>query len=149
MSTDGISLPMVVISGYGDISIAVRAMQNGALTFLEKPCSDQKLWAAISKALAQEATSRHERILRTEIINCLNTLTECERHVLGKLISGKQNKIIARNLDIGLCTVELRRASILEKVQASSLAELVRMTMLACDYNHLAIRSRTQCSAIN
>lgn len=130
-AAEGIALPMVVISGYGDIQMAVRAMQSGALTFLEKPCSDQKLWASISKALEQEAVWRQQRLQSMETRDCLKTLTADESRVLDKLLEGRPNKVIASDLDIGLRTVELRRAVILEKMQTSSLAELVRMVILA------------------
>jgi two-component system, LuxR family, response regulator FixJ len=149
LATEGISLPMVVISGYGDIPTAVRAMQNGALTFLEKPCSDQKLWAAIAKALEQEATLRQRRLQRIEIRDCLKKLSADECRVLDKLLEGKPNKVIASDLDIGLRTVELRRAAILEKMQASSLAELVQMAMLAYDYTPSCAGSRMQYSEIH
>lgn len=127
---DGISLPIIMITGYADIPSAVQAMRNGALTFLEKPCSDQKLWEAISQALDLEAASRLQRQQRTDIVCRLKTLSGDEHCVLDMLLAGKPNKIIARDLEMGLRTVELRRARILEKMHASSLAELVQMAML-------------------
>jgi two-component system, LuxR family, response regulator FixJ len=127
---DGISLPIIMITGYADIPSAVQAMRNGALTFLEKPCSDQKLWESISQALDLEAASRFQRQQRTDIVCRLKTLSGDEHCVLDMLLAGKPNKIIARDLEMGLRTVELRRAKILEKMHASSLAELVQMAML-------------------
>jgi two-component system response regulator FixJ len=144
LAREGIAVPMVMISGYGDVPTAVRAMQNGALTFLEKPCTDQKLWASISEALDKEAALRQQRLERTEILRRLKTLTADEYRVFDKLLDGKPNKIIARDLDVGLRTVELRRALILEKMNATSLAELVRMAMLAYGYKERAVVSNEQ-----
>jgi FixJ family two-component response regulator len=130
---EGIDLPTVVITGYADIPAAVRAMRNGASTFLEKACGYQKLWDSISQALATSAASRDRRVQRSEIRRRLTSLTADERRVLEKLIDGRPNKSIARDLDLGLRTVELRRAMILQKMQASSLAELIRMVLIAGD----------------
>ena len=127
---DDISLPIVMISGYADVSTAVQAMRNGALTYLEKPCSEQKLWESISRALDLEAASRLQRQQCADIVCRLKTLTADEHCVFDKILAGKPNKVIARDLDLGLRTVELRRAKILEKMCASSLAELVQMAML-------------------
>ncbi|HEY2826093.1 MAG TPA: response regulator [Pirellulales bacterium] len=131
---EGIDLPVVVITGYGDIPTAVRAMRNGAATFLEKAPGHNKLWDSISQAMENGAATRSERLLRYEIRRRLATLTPDERRVLDKLIQGRPNKTIARDLDLGLRTVELRRAMILQKMLASSLAELVRMVVQAGDY---------------
>ncbi|HTQ40654.1 MAG TPA: response regulator [Pirellulales bacterium] len=133
---EGTDLPLIVITGYGDIPTAVRAMRNGATTFLEKPCSDQKLWESISQALETEAAGRGQRLLRGEVRRRLTTLTSDEHRVLEKLIEGRPNKTIARDLDLGLRTVELRRAMILQKMQASSLAELVRMVVISRESIH-------------
>jgi FixJ family two-component response regulator len=125
----GVELPLIMITGYGDVPTAVRAMRGGAMTFLEKPCSDQRLWESIVSALNLESEARTARQQRTEIRRRLATLTPDERKVLAQLLDGNSNKGIAKDLDIGLRTVELRRANILGKMQASSLAELVRMVL--------------------
>jgi FixJ family two-component response regulator len=129
LNVEGLNLPVIIITGYADIPAAVRAMRNGAITFLEKACGDQKLWDAISRARETEAMARGPRLQRTDIRRRLATLTLDERRVLDKLIDGRPNKAIARDLDLGLRTVELRRAMILQKMQASSLAELVRLVV--------------------
>jgi two-component system response regulator FixJ len=129
LTKNGHTLPIVIITGYADVPTAVEAMRNGALTYLEKPCSDQTLWEAISRGLEIEAASRTRRLQHANIIGCLKTLTAAEHAVLDKLLLGAPNKIIARDLDLGLRTVELRRATILEKMHASSPVELVRMAM--------------------
>src|SRR5262245_37245106 len=124
------TLPAIVITGYADVPMAVRAMQSGALTFLEKPCQDQELWQAIQKALDKETSMQTLRRQKGEIESRLATLTEDEVAVLRKLLEGLPNKRIAVDLDIGLRTVELRRSNIMKKMSASSLPELVRMAIL-------------------
>ena len=124
-------LPVVMITGYGDVPMAVRAMQAGAVTFLEKPCQDHELWQGITQALEIEQTQHAARTQRIEIETRLATLTEEELSVLRRLLEGHPNKRIATDLDIGLRTVELRRANIMRKMQAASLPDLVRMAILA------------------
>lgn len=124
------SLPAIVITGYADVPMAVKAMQAGAMTFLEKPCQEQELWQAVQQALDREAALQQLRKQKTEIEARLATLTEDEVLVLRKLLEGLPNKRIAVDLDIGLRTVELRRSNIMKKMQAASLPELVRMAIL-------------------
>lgn len=124
------TLPVIVITGYADVPMAVRAMQAGALTFLEKPCQEQELWQAIQQALDREQALAAQRKQRSEIETRLATLTEDEVAVFRKLLEGLPNKRIAVDLDIGLRTVELRRSNIMKKMEASSLPELVRMAIL-------------------
>jgi FixJ family two-component response regulator len=124
------TLPAIVITGYADVPMAVKAMQSGALTFLEKPCQDQELWQAIQQALDKEKSLQSLRRQKGEIEARLATLTEDEVAVLRKLLEGLPNKRIAVDLDIGLRTVELRRSNIMKKMSAASLPELVRMAIL-------------------
>ncbi len=131
LRAEGVELPVIIITGYGDVSSAVQAMRGGAQTFLEKPCNDQQLWEAICRALACQVQSRSQRAQRAQIRSRLAMLTPEEHQVLQKLVAGNPNKTIAKELDLGLRTVELRRANILQKMQAASLAELVRMVVAA------------------
>lgn len=124
------SLPVVVITGYADVPMAVRAMQQGAVTFLEKPCQEHELWRAVQEALAREQSEQAHRRVRTEVEARLATLTEDELEVFRRLLAGHANKRIAADLDIGLRTVELRRSNIMKKMQATSLPDLVRMAIL-------------------
>ena len=124
------TLPVIVITGYADVPMAVKAMQYGAMTFLEKPCQDQELWHAIQQALDREQSQAALRRQKGEIEKRLATLTEDEVAVLRKLLEGLPNKRIAVDLDIGLRTVELRRSNIMKKMGAASLPELVRMAIL-------------------
>lgn len=124
------TLPAIVITGYADVPMAVKAMQSGAMTFLEKPCQEQELWQAIQQALDKEQSLLAARRQQGEIESRLATLTEDEVAVLHKLLEGLPNKRIAVDLDIGLRTVELRRSNIMKKMSANSLPELVRMAIL-------------------
>ena len=124
------TLPAIVITGYADVPMAVKAMQSGAMTFLEKPCQEQELWQAIQQALDREQSLLAARRQQGEIESRLATLTEDEVAVLHKLLEGLPNKRIAVDLDIGLRTVELRRSNIMKKMSANSLPELVRMAIL-------------------
>ncbi len=126
----GSTLPAIVITGYADVPMAVKAMQSGAMTFLEKPCQEQELWQAIQQALDKEQSLQALRKQTGEIQSRLATLTEDEVAVLSKLLEGLPNKRIAVDLDIGLRTVELRRSNIMKKMGAASLPELVRMAIL-------------------
>lgn len=123
-------LPVVVITGYADVPMAVKAMQEGAFTFLEKPCQEQELWNAIHQALEREKVQHPQRRERADTETRLGTLTEDELEVFRRLLAGHANKRIAADLDIGLRTVELRRSNIMKKMQATSLPDLVRMAIL-------------------
>ncbi len=124
-----ISLPVIVLTAYARTPLTVRAMQAGAVTLLEKPCQDDNLWEAIQTALARDASTRreHERCqgLRTRI----GCLTPSQRVVLDMIVEGKPNKMIAEVLDISLRTVENRRREVFERMEADSVAELVRMVI--------------------
>ncbi len=124
-----ISLPVIVITGYADVPMAVRAMQAGAISFLTKPCKPEQLWDTIAEALQRSHKDRQTRDQRCAIQRRVESLTEDERAVLHRVVDGFPNKRIARDLDIGLRTVELRRSSVMKKMQAESLAELVQMVI--------------------
>ncbi len=122
-----IFLPVIVITGYADVPMAVRAMQAGAVSFLTKPCKPEQLWQTISEALERSRKDRQIREHRGAIQRRVDSLTLEERAVLQRVVEGVPNKRIARDLDMGLRTVELRRSSVMKKMQADSLAELVQM----------------------
>jgi len=124
-------LPVVVITGYADVPMAVRAMQIGAVTFLEKPCHEQELWQAIERALEIEQRQQLERSQQAEVAARIDSLTEEETAVFRMLLAGKVNKRIAVELDFGLRTVEARRSTVMKKMQATSLPDLVRMAILS------------------
>jgi two-component system, LuxR family, response regulator FixJ len=123
-------LPVIVLAGEADVRYAVRAMQEGAFTLLEKPAKDDEVWQAIEQALDIDRTQHAQRKERTETEARLATLTPDELEVFRRLLAGHANKRIASDLDIGLRTVELRRSNIMKKMQATSLPDLVRMAIL-------------------
>lgn len=125
----GVHIPTIVMTAYADVPVAVRAMQQGALMLLEKPCRGMELWDAIQKALELDQRTRAENVRRREIGERLQTLTAQEREILESNVEGTPNKAIAKNLDISLRTVEARRKSIFQKMKTHSVAELVQAVM--------------------
>src|SRR5579872_5945384 len=125
----GAVIPVIFITGHGDIPMAVEAMQQGAFDFLQKPFRDQDLIERIQRALTRDKASRAELSERSRGRVRLASLTPREREVLGLVTSGKPNKIMAAELGVSQRTVEIHRARVMEKMQASSLAQLVRMMM--------------------
>jgi two-component system, LuxR family, response regulator FixJ len=124
-----IPLPVIVITGFGDVPVAVRAMQAGAVSFLTKPCQPDDLWKSILQALERCQVEHDVRLRHRAIQQRLSTLTPDEQAVLTKVLLGTPNKLIARDLDIGLRTVELRRSNVMKKMGAESLAELIQMAL--------------------
>jgi FixJ family two-component response regulator len=120
-------LPVIFVTGHGDIAMAVQAMQDGAFDFVEKPFRDQDLLDRVRKALHLDASSRADLLRREEIRRRMQDLTPREREVLGHVIAGSPNKAIAYDLAISERTVEVHRARVMEKMKAASLAHLVRM----------------------
>lgn len=131
LKESGCTLPVIIITGYADVPLAVEAMKAGAATFLEKPFEDTDLWHHIEAALAQGEQLRQDQARKSLIETRFAELTNDEVAVMMKMLRGLPNKRIAAELDIGLRTVELRRANVLKKMQVESLAELVRLAMLA------------------
>jgi len=126
-----VGMPVIVITGHGDIQLAVEAMKIGAADFIEKPFDDERLLAAVRSALGRwEKDSQHETE-RAGLLDKLTTLSSREREVLEGLVAGKPNKIIALDLGISPRTVEIYRANVMTKMNAGSLSELVRMALLA------------------
>lgn len=126
-----IALPTVVISGHGDIPMAVQAMKAGALDFIEKPFDDSVLLEAIDRAVGSLREQSREDAEAVSVRERIGHLTERERQVLGGLIRGLPNKSIAFELDISPRTVEVHRAHVMTKMQANSLSELVRLALSA------------------
>jgi len=124
-------LPVIVMTGQGDIAIAVRAMKAGAVDFLEKPFSDDALFEAIDRAVEQGARLREIAATSADAAARLATLTPREREVLDLLVDGLPNKAIANALGASPRTIEVHRARVLEKLRANSLPELVRLVLAA------------------
>jgi two-component system response regulator FixJ len=126
-----LDLPVIVITGHGDISLAVEAMKIGAVDFLEKPFDDDLLLAAVRSALNKEADSAKHKAELADIHDKLAALSNRERQVLEGLVAGNANKVIAFDLGISPRTVEIYRANLMTKMAANSLSDLVRMAMTA------------------
>lgn len=129
LNLKGAVLPVIFITGHGDVPMAVEAMQAGAFDFLQKPFRDQDLIDRIQRALDKDRTDRAALNERTLIRERLQSLTPREREVLAMVTSGKANKIMAADLGVSQRTVEIHRARVMEKMSAASLAQLVRMVM--------------------
>ncbi len=132
MEKIGISLPTIMITGHGDVPVAVRAMKAGAVDFIEKPFSDQVLLDRVRDALERNKSNRRNAAEMTEIQLRLAKLTPRERQVMRLVVQGKLNKQIATELGLSHKTIEVHRAHVMEKMGAASLAELVRM-VVACE----------------
>ncbi len=125
----GAVIPVIFITGHGDIPMAVEAMQQGAFDFLQKPFRDQDLIDRIQRALERDRTSRADLGQRARIRERRDSLTPREREVLALVTSGKANKVMAADLGLSQRTIEIHRARVMEKMGASSVAQLVRMIM--------------------
>ena len=126
-----ISIPTIVVTGHGDVPMAVRAMKLGAIDFVEKPFNDQELLERIQKAIEGDLQARRGDRERAEACALLATLSPREREVLDLLVLGKANKEVADQLGLSTRTVEGHRARLMEKLACGSLAELVRLSLRA------------------
>lgn len=124
-------IPVIVITGHGDVPLAVEAMKHGASDFLEKPFDDDLLLGAVRAALANQQVDSERQALRAEIAQRLAQLSTRERQVLDGLVAGNPNKMIAYDLGISPRTIEIYRANVMTKMEAGSLSELVRMALTA------------------
>lgn len=122
-------LPAIVITGHGDVPLAVEAMKAGAIDFIEKPFDEEAILNAVKTALAKSGEEPDGDLV--EVTARLNSLSERERQVLGGLVAGQPNKVIAATLGISPRTVEVYRANLMTKMQAKSLSEVIRMAILA------------------
>ena len=127
----GAIIPVIFITGHGDVPMAVEAMQHGAVDFLQKPFSDQDLTDRIHRALETDRRNRALLGEKDRIRARLSALTRREMQVLRLVTLGKSNKVVAADLGVSQRTVEIHRAHLMEKMEATSLAHLVRMTMIA------------------
>ena len=132
----GVTLPVIVITGYGEVPTAVRALKAGALDFIEKPFNDDVLLERVRQALDKDRTARAARSKQTEARARFAQLTAREREVMELVTAGKANKVIAAELGLSPKTVEVHRANVMRKMEADSVAELVRLAMLLSENPH-------------
>jgi two-component system response regulator FixJ len=126
----GIALPVIVMTGHADVPMAVEAMKEGAVDFLEKPFGDEAFLGAVRAALDRQEKNSQQGTQIAEIQGRFEALSERERQVLDGLVAGKANKVIAYDLGISPRTVEIYRANVMAKMHAKSLSELVRLALL-------------------
>jgi two-component system, LuxR family, response regulator FixJ len=131
MGRRGIDLPVIIITGRGDVALAVRAMKAGAVDFLEKVFSYDRLLACVQQALATGEETRAEAVESKTAKRLVALLTPREHHVLGHLVAGHSNKVSAFELGISPRTIEIHRAHIMDKMNARNLSEVVRIALTA------------------
>jgi FixJ family two-component response regulator len=131
MASEGVKLPVIIITAHAETALTVRAVKQGAVTVLEKPCRDYELYDAIRAALNQDLENREKIRERVLFLEKVNSLSDQEREVMGLMVDGLANKVIARRINVSVRTVENRRQRIFEKTETDSLAKLIRMVIEA------------------
>ncbi len=129
LTDNNIDLPVIMISGFGDVSTAVKAMKAGVLDFLEKPFKGQELLDLIHNAVSKHKDDRRKNNSQNITLERINSLTKREKEVMEHVVTGMLNKDIAKKLEISVKTVEVHRANVMDKMAASSVADLVRMSL--------------------
>jgi FixJ family two-component response regulator len=130
LAEEPIHPPVIIITGHGDVPMAVRAVKNGAVDFIEKPFNDQSLLDAVHRAIEIDAEQRGHALEIASVQERMQRLTKREREVLDQIVAGKRNKVIAADLGISQSTVEAHRAKVMEKLEVRSLSELMRAMLM-------------------
>ena len=130
LTAQRIRVPIIFITGHGDVQMAVRAVQAGAFDFIEKPFNDQDLLDRMQRAISFDAERRERDSLRAQLSALVASLTPREREVMDLVVAGMSNKAVANSLGLSAKTVEVHRAKVMEKMNARSVSDLVRMSML-------------------
>jgi two-component system response regulator FixJ len=127
----GASIPVIMVTGHADVSMAVRAMKAGAYDFIEKPYNDSLMLERIQSAIAYDQDNRRSQQRVEQVLQRVDTLTPREREVMSCVLNSRPNKLIAADLGISIKTVELHRANLMNKMQVASSTELVRLALIA------------------
>jgi FixJ family two-component response regulator len=130
LNDKGIKMPVIIITGHGDVPVAVQAMKAGAIDFLEKPYDNELLVTRIKQCLSEVSKSQDKLRIIAEAKTYLSRLTPREREVMNLLVAGKHNKIIAKELNISVRTAEAHRAKVMKKLHAESLSDIVRLALV-------------------
>lgn len=130
MKNRGMTLPLIFITGHGDVPMAVRALKRGAFDFIEKPFNDQLLLDSVQRGLKCNSEAMESFIRNESIDKRISALTPREKEVMMRVTEGKPNKVIAHELSVSIKTVEVHRARMMEKMEAGSVAELVKISLL-------------------
>ncbi len=130
LTAQRIRVPIIFITGHGDVQMAVRAVQAGAFDFIEKPFNDQDLLDRMQRAISFDSERRGRDSLRAQLSALVASLTPREREVMDLVVAGMSNKAVANTLGLSAKTVEVHRAKVMEKMNARSVSDLVRMSML-------------------
>ncbi len=133
LQAQGYRIPIIFITGHGDVPMAIRALKAGAFDFVEKPFQGQVLLKRIREALVQDAEERCRQAQRADAVARMALLSPREREVLERVAAGQYNKVVAAELGISLSTVEIHRKRVMEKLQAESLSDLIRLLALQND----------------
>jgi two-component system response regulator FixJ len=134
LASRGIALPVIIITGYAEVPMAVRALKAGALDFIEKPFSDELLLDRVRHAIEIDRRERLLRADREDAAGRIARLTPRERQVMDLVVAGRSNKVIAITLGLSMKTVEVHRAQVMKRLRVESLAELIQLVMLARTY---------------
>lgn len=129
LTEDGYHIPVIVLTGFGDVPAAVRALKGGAVDFVEKPFNPQALLDLVQQALVRDTELREQAAREADLAERMALLTPREREIMALIVAGKANKVIAIDLSISERTVELHRGRIMRKMQARSVAELMRIVL--------------------
>ncbi len=143
ITTNGITLPIIFITGHGDVSQAVMALKGGAVDFLEKPFNNEELLTLVKDSIERHSRERQAQIEHSSILSRYALLTSRERSVMALVADGHSNKVIAKELDISHRTVEVHRRRVMDKMGATSISDLITMAV-ACGIHELNLGSHQE-----
>jgi RNA polymerase sigma factor (sigma-70 family) len=137
LAEEAVCSPVIIITGFGDVPLAVRAMKNGAIDFIEKPISDQALLDRVQEAVRTDQQRREDQTRRAELTERVKRLTPRELEIMKHVVAGKPSRVIAAELQLSPKTIEAHRARLMDKLQANCVADVVRIALLTrvCEHD--------------